>query len=138
MRHRRRFVIALAVIAGVSMAVGAAVILNPFGVAAAAEARVLAAGGQEPGECSPGHLRFYYGFASLQTQLGERMGQPIECEQSIHANGDTRQRTTTGYAYYRKLDNVPTFTDGWEHWALTTDGLVYWTGDVVDPPTARH
>jgi hypothetical protein len=138
MRRRRTFVIALVMIAGMSMAVAAAVILNPFGVAAAVETRVLAAGPHMPGECSSGHLEFYYGFASLQTQLGESMGQPIECEQPIHANGDTRQRTTTGYAYYRKLGNVPTFTNGWEHWALTADGLVYWTGDVVDPPTARR
>jgi hypothetical protein len=138
MRHRRTFVIGFAVIVMVSMAVAGAAVLNPFGLAAAAQTRLLLAGPQAPGECSPGHLRFYYGFASLHTQLGERMGEPIDCEQPIHANGDTRQRTTTGYAYYRKLDNVPTFTNGWEHWALTTAGLVYWTGDVVDPPTAGH
>jgi hypothetical protein len=86
--------------------------------------------------CSPNQPAFYYGFRDLQAQLGSRIGQPIECEQPIHANGDTRQRTSTGYAYYRKESNIPSFTNGWEHWALTSNGLMYWTGDVVDPPTA--
>jgi hypothetical protein len=84
--------------------------------------------------CSASNPTFYFGFADLHARLGAQMGAPVECEQSIHSNGDTRQRTTTGYAYYRKNDNVPTFTDGWQHWALTRGGMVYWTGDVVDPP----
>jgi hypothetical protein len=82
-------------------------------------------------------MEYFYGFAALHAQLGGVMGTPVECEHPIHANGDTRQRTTTGYAYYRKSDNVPTFTNGWEHWALTADGLVHWSGYVVDPPTAQ-
>jgi hypothetical protein len=87
--------------------------------------------------CQPDHPGFYYGFADLRAQLGNVMGAPVECEHAIHVDGDTRQRTTTGYAYYRKSDNIPTFTNGWDHWALTTDGLVHWSGYVVDPPTAR-
>jgi len=89
------------------------------------------------GGCQPDHPTFYYGFSDLHAQLGGAMGTPVECERAIHANGDTRQRTTTGYAYYRKSDNIPTFTNGWDHWALTADGLVHWSGYVVDPPTAR-
>jgi hypothetical protein len=85
--------------------------------------------------CQPDHPAFYYGFASLHAQLGGVMGTPVECEHAIHMNGDTRQRTSTGYAYYRKSDNVPTFTNGWDHWSLTSDGLVHWTGYVVDPPS---
>jgi hypothetical protein len=87
--------------------------------------------------CVDSQPRFEYGFAALKAQLGSVMGDPLECEHSIHVNGDTRQRTTTGYAYYRTDANVPAFTDGWDHWALTEDGLVYWTGDVVDPPTSQ-
>jgi hypothetical protein len=87
--------------------------------------------------CQPDHPAFYYGFADLHAQLGDAMGTPLECEHAIHVNGDTRQRTTTGYAYYRKTDNTPAFTNGWDHWALTTGGLVHWSGYVVDPPTAR-
>jgi hypothetical protein len=85
--------------------------------------------------CQSDHPAFYYGFADLRSDLGAVMGTPTECEHAIHANGDTRQRTTTGYAYYRKSDNIPTFTDGWNHWAITSDGLVHWSGYVVDPPT---
>ena len=44
------------------------------------------------------------------------------------------QQTTSGLAFYRKATNIPTFTNGWEHWGWTADGLVYWTGDAVDPP----
>ena len=87
--------------------------------------------------CMEGQPKFEYGFAALKTRLGAVMGDPLECEHSIHVNGDTRQRTTTGYAYYRTDANVPAFTDGWDHWALTDDGLVYWAGDVVDPPTGE-
>jgi len=86
--------------------------------------------------CQPDHPSFYYGFADLHARLGAVMGNPTECEHSIHANGDTRQQTTAGYAYYRKSDNVPTFTNGWDHWALTDRGLVHWSGYVVDPPSA--
>jgi hypothetical protein len=89
------------------------------------------------GGCQPDHPAFYYGFADLHAELGSVMGAPLECEHAIHVNGDTRQRTTTGYAYYRKSDNVPTFTNGWDHWALTGDGLVHWSGYVVDPPTTH-
>jgi hypothetical protein len=48
------------------------------------------------------------------------------------------QQTTTGLAFWRKATNTPTFTDGSRHWALTSGGLVAWTGPSVDPPaTAR-
>ncbi len=87
--------------------------------------------------CGGAQPTFQYGFAELHARLGEVMGDPLECERPIHVDGDTRQKTTTGYAYYRTMDNVPTFTNGWDHWALTADGLVYWSGDVVDPPTPK-
>ncbi|MBI4492514.1 MAG: hypothetical protein HY690_06945 [Chloroflexi bacterium] len=44
------------------------------------------------------------------------------------------QQTTRGLAFYRKSTNTATFTNGFEHWALTTNGLLYWTGDSIDPP----
>ena len=84
--------------------------------------------------CDPAHPSFVYGFAALKLQVGPKMGNPLECEQVVSPQGDTRQRTTTGYAYYRTNVNVPAFTNGVDHWALTTRGLVYWAGDVVDPP----
>jgi hypothetical protein len=84
--------------------------------------------------CQADHPTFQYGFAALKQQLGPAMGDPLECERAIHVSGDTRQRTTTGYAYYRTAVNVPTFTNGSDHWALTSGGLEHWTGVVVDPP----
>ena len=85
--------------------------------------------------CSPGQEPvFLFGFAHLKSLLGDRMGEPIECEHTNPDNGDTLQNTTTGLAFYRKFTNTPTFTNGWEHWAWTDDGLVYWTGSEIDPP----
>ena len=84
--------------------------------------------------CDPAHPSFLYGFAALKEQLGPAMGEPLDCEHSIHLNGDTRQSTTTGYAYYRTSANIPAFARGADRWALTQDGLVHWSGDVVDPP----
>jgi hypothetical protein len=86
--------------------------------------------------CDPNKPSFLYGFAAMKAQLGGTMGDPLECEHSIYVGGDTRQQTTTGYAYYRPSVNVPAFTNGTDHWALTDAGLVHWIGDVVDPPTA--
>lgn len=85
--------------------------------------------------CRSGQVpQYLFGFATLRTQLGRTMGEPMECEHPNSANGDTLQRTTTGLAFYRKATNTPTFTDGWRHWALTPAGLVFWEGTAVDPP----
>jgi hypothetical protein len=94
---------------------------------------------QVPGQppiCETARPIFVYGFADLKARVGGKMGEPLECERAIHPSGDTNQRTTMGLAYYRKGVNIPTFTNGSEHWALTTQGLVYWIGDVVDPPVS--
>ena len=88
-----------------------------------------------PEFCAPGETpQFRFGFAFLSSRLGETMGNPIECEHGNPANGDPLQATTTGLAYYRSYTNTPTFTDGWNHWAWTASGLVYWTGSSPDPP----
>ncbi|MDP6349329.1 MAG: hypothetical protein QF719_06025 [Chloroflexota bacterium] len=72
--------------------------------------------GQEPG--------FSLGFASLQAEIGDTMGAPIECEHSDVLSGDTLQNTTTGLAFYRESTGIVMFTDGWNHWALTNYGIV--------------
>ncbi len=36
-----------------------------------------------------------------------------------------------------KSTNTPTFTDGYDHWALTQQGALHWTGSSIDPPTQR-
>ena len=86
--------------------------------------------------CTAGQSpQFSGGFAALQDQLGEAMGQPLECEHPDSVSGDTLQRTTTGLAFYRKSSNTPTFTDGTTHWALTPDGVQTWASDSIDPLT---
>ncbi len=87
-----------------------------------------------PGLCDPQRPSFLYGFADLKARLGDKMGTPLECEHAVSGTGDTRQLTSTGYAYYRTFPNEPAFTNGRDHWALTQQGLAYWQGDVVDAP----
>jgi hypothetical protein len=76
---------------------------------------------------------FQYGFAALKARLGAQMGTPLSCERP-GPSGDALQQTTTGLARYNKITNVPSFTRGFEHWALTQRGLVHWTGRELDPP----
>jgi hypothetical protein len=83
--------------------------------------------------CAPGQQPgFVLGFADLKRQLGATMGEPLECEHVNPENGDTLQQTTTGLAVYQKDSNTAAFTDGWNHWAQTTAGLVQWQG--TEPP----
>lgn len=84
--------------------------------------------------CAVGQVpAFVFGFAALSELLGPTMGQPTECEHTEAATGDAQQQTTQGLSFYRKSINTPTFTNGFEHWALTADGLVYWTGESIEP-----
>jgi hypothetical protein len=84
--------------------------------------------------CTAGLPRFVHGFSALKAIVGTDMGQPLECERVIDAAGDTEQRTTTGLAYYRTASNTVAFTNGWDHWALTGNGAVHWTGQELEPP----
>ena len=88
-----------------------------------------------PGEtCTAALPRFVHGIATLKAVVGTDMGEPVECERVIDAGGDTEQQTTTGLAYYRAASNTVAFTNGWDHWALTHNGAVHWTGQELDPP----
>ena len=69
---------------------------------------------------------------------GAPMGDPMECEHQDPSGGGAALRTSTGIAYYRKSTNAPSFTNGSEHWALTANGLLYWTENVPDPPASAH
>jgi hypothetical protein len=85
--------------------------------------------------CNPAQPRFMGSIALLRAALGSTMGDPMDCEQTIDAQGNTQQRTSTGLAYRRKQSNETVFTTGWDHWALREDGaVVHWAGDEVDPP----
>lgn len=86
--------------------------------------------------CSQGETpTFRAGFRSLSDDLGPLAGAPTTCEYPDPAGtGDVEQNTSTGLAFWRKSTNIPTFTNGFDHWALTLAGLVHWTGSSVDPP----
>lgn len=86
--------------------------------------------------CPPGESpRYVFGFADLKAQIGEAMGEPLTCEfPDPNGTGDVHQRTTTGLAFWRKVTNTPTFTNGWEHWGWTAEGWITWLGDSIDPP----
>lgn len=84
--------------------------------------------------CTGTRPRFQGGIATLKSTLGATMGDPIECERVVSADGDTQQQTTTGLAYYRKRLNAAAFTTGWDHWGLVERGVVHWASDAVDPP----
>ena len=92
--------------------------------------------GDEPAPfCQAGQgPAFLQGFGTLKAELGGAMGEPVECEHADPDSGDVLQRTTTGLAYYRPALNLPMFTNGVEHWALTPRGLLYWQGESVLPP----
>jgi hypothetical protein len=77
---------------------------------------------------------FVNGLAALKQQIGDVMGTPLECEHAASAQGNTVQQTSTGLAAYDSLTNTDTFTDGWHHWALTSDGVVTWEGTDSTPP----
>ena len=85
--------------------------------------------------CEPGQdPSFQFGLAYLKGQVGDPMGYALECQHVDPASGNDIQLTTTGLATYRVAANMAEFTNGSEHWALTPDGLAYWTGQSDDPP----
>lgn len=96
----------------------------------------LPAHAQTPPYCVPSQAPSYqFGFHALHEMLGDTMGAPTSCEYGDpNGSGDTLQNTTNGLAFYRQSTNTPTFTNGFEHWALTPAGPVYWTGESIDPP----
>ena len=85
--------------------------------------------------CNEGQIiEWLPALVPLIEQLGEAMGEPIECAHPAGDSDDTLQQTSTGLAVLRATTGAPTFTDGATHWALTTSGVVGWTGESLDPP----
>lgn len=83
--------------------------------------------------CPPGQQpHFSYGFAFLKSQLGEVMGEPLECEH-FDAVGNAFQQTTTGRAFYNHNTNTPIFTIGNRNWAWTPAGLKQWVASLESP-----
>ncbi len=83
-------------------------------------------------ECAP---HYEAGFAALSRMLGDQMGDALTCEfPDPNGSGDVHQKTTLGLAFWRKSTNTPTFTNGFDHWGLTAQGALHWTGSSIDPP----
>lgn len=70
----------------------------------------------------------------LSQQLGDTMGQPVECPHPAGDSDDIVQQTTSGLAILRATTGAPTFTDGTTRWALVGSNLINWTGSSLDPP----
>jgi peptidoglycan/xylan/chitin deacetylase (PgdA/CDA1 family) len=62
----------------------------------------------------------------LRADVGDAMGQPLDCEHALDAAGDTIQPTSTGTAWYTIATGAAIFTDGYHRWALDPSGLMYW------------
>ena len=76
-------------------------------------------------------LTFDQGFAALRAELGDIMGDPLEAAHEAPSGG-VAQATTTGLAYWTP-EVAPSFTDGWQRWALTPNGVEHWEGDRLTP-----
>jgi peptidoglycan/xylan/chitin deacetylase (PgdA/CDA1 family) len=62
----------------------------------------------------------------LRADVGDAMGQPLDCEHALDAAGDTIQPTSTGTAWYTIANRSAIFTDGYHRWELDPAGLLYW------------
>lgn len=80
-------------------------------------------------------IDYVHGFADLHRFLGPIMAEPLTCETpDPNGTGDVHQQTTGGLGFWRKSTNTPTYTNGNDHWAHTTNGWLCWTGGSIDPP----
>jgi hypothetical protein len=70
----------------------------------------------------------------LMAVLGQTVGEPLECVHGNVENADLLQQTSTGLLVYRTLSGTAVFTNGYVHWAMTSDGLLRWFGSGLDPP----
>ena len=67
-------------------------------------------------------------FTTLSAQLGMAMGTPIECAHTDRNTGNEAQQTTTGVAVYQHEQRIATFTNGYDFWRLSQEGLTQWHG----------
>lgn len=76
-------------------------------------------------------------LVSLSQQLGDTMGQPLECPHPAGDSDDIVQQTSTGLAVLRARTGAPTFTDGTTRWALIGADILSWTDAGLDPPLGQ-
>jgi hypothetical protein len=66
--------------------------------------------------------QFRFGFGTLATLIPGVVGQPVTNE--MHdVRGNAIQQTTTGLMFWRKANNITSFTDGFRTWLLGPQGL---------------
>jgi hypothetical protein len=103
-------------------------------VSAAAPPQTVASAPAAETYCQSGQVPHYAnGFQILKDQLGDVMGNPVECEHPVDTSGNTQQKTSTGMATYSKTANATVFTAGSTHWQVTATGLRQWEGDGPAP-----
>jgi len=95
----------------------------------------LAQGGSAP-YCQGGaNAAFQFGFLQLRQELGDVMGEAVECDHVDPVSGDRIQHTTTGLAFQRQRGGAMIFTNGGTHWTVAPGPrVVTWQGDAADPP----
>jgi peptidoglycan/xylan/chitin deacetylase (PgdA/CDA1 family) len=72
-------------------------------------------------------------MTDLRANIGDAMGQPVECEHPLDAAGNTIQATSTGTAWYTSANRGAIFTDGYQRWELDPSGLTYWASPDATP-----
>jgi hypothetical protein len=94
------------------------------------------ASGDSPPYCQGGAaISFQFGFLQLRQQLGDVMGETVECDHFDPVSGDRIQHTTTGLAFQRQRGGAMIFTNGGTHWTVAPGPrVVTWQGDSADPP----
>jgi hypothetical protein len=78
-------------------------------------------------------LEFGLHMIDLRADIGDAMGQPLDCEAPIDSAGDTMQVTSTGTAWYTRANHAEIFTDGYQRWELDPSGLTYWSSPGAVP-----
>lgn len=86
--------------------------------------------------CNPDQAPvFSLGFADLKAYVGDPMGDPVTCEYGDpNGSGDVYQDTTTGSTVFRAATADSIFTADDNHWAMTIDGPLSWSGPDTNPP----
>jgi hypothetical protein len=78
-------------------------------------------------------VEFGLHMTDLRADVGDAMGQPLDCEHLLDPAGDTIQATSTGTAFYTLTSHAAVFTDGYHRWELDPTGLNYWANPEAVP-----
>jgi hypothetical protein len=68
-------------------------------------------------------------FATLVEQLGDIVGEPLDCEHADESSQLVVQATTTGNLFRDPSDGSVGFSNGVDRWIVGPDGAVVWPSD---------